>query len=614
MTDGHIGDHGNCTWYCAFKRPEVGKVCRGNNASEWFEVARKAGLPTGQVAEVGAIAVFDYWTKMKNAEGVLVEVNYGHVAYVEKVYDDGKFDVTEMGWETWDCVHDGLKYDKDSFKKGLIGFIFPVDNVTHFTFPSHSSQGWRCGNSTHDTYQSDDLAEIDTWKIESDGSDPSVVGPSFSKGLTSGQFSVKLSVKVEGVNSPLDKAKIYFRDDENSWNHPVFLLLSNPGDYNNGQFYDQNYNIYKANLVDAGENISVNQLRVDMTEKGSMDIWTFDWIKLVSTYHDWDFTDSQLGWTIKQHGKLADFYDNKFWRIEPTGKQPQIISPYLDNISSEYIKIGIRYSVKGDEDEPYTRVYFDIGNGFSISCYDWTKIKRDGKTKTIIFNIPSEAIGNIQRVIFDLFDDDDYENSLIAINKISFLKGYDSDDADFSIAGIGGPEPEEEIEEEPKPESITVLSQNSDYTFNTADIIEYVKPHSGYTGELVYKTDFCVSENRAGIFVKLTDVVNISFMHVTWQWYTPSGELWEEKEAFLGYTENDWYIYEYATITNATKFDGWWRVDFKINKVNSSAENVVITRYFHVHPVINIPPPLPEPEPPPAPELEIPKAPTLWLE
>ncbi len=115
---GHEGDHGNCPWWTAFKMPVVGKTCAGKNASDWFETAKTAVFPTGQTAEVGAIAVFN-----------IANSSYGHVAYVEKVYDDGKFDVTEMGWNTWDCVHDGPKYDKDHFgKNNLIGFIYQVGN------------------------------------------------------------------------------------------------------------------------------------------------------------------------------------------------------------------------------------------------------------------------------------------------------------------------------------------------------------------------------------------------------------------------------------------------------------------------------------------------------
>jgi PKD repeat protein len=123
------------------------------------------------------------------------------------------------------------------------------------------------------------------------------------------------------------------------------------------------------------------------------------------------------------------------------------------------------------------------------------------------------------------------------------------------------------------------------YTFGTSGIIEYVEPHSGYTGELVYKTSFNVSEGRVGLFVQLLDVTDVMFMQMRWKWYAPSGILWEEKVEYLGYEENDWYIYEYTDISLATEFSGWWTVECIIEKINSyDIYTTVATHYFQVQP------------------------------
>lgn len=56
------------------------------NASHWDNAARAAGVTVDKKPRVGAIAVNDVHKKA------------GHVAYVNKVYSDGSFDVEEYNW------------------------------------------------------------------------------------------------------------------------------------------------------------------------------------------------------------------------------------------------------------------------------------------------------------------------------------------------------------------------------------------------------------------------------------------------------------------------------------------------------------------------------------
>jgi surface antigen/LysM repeat protein len=82
---GAVGDlypFGQCTWYVNTKRPAPW----GGNAWQWYGRARAWGRPVGSQPRVGAIMVTwesPYW---------------GHVAYVERVYPDGSWLVSEMNY------------------------------------------------------------------------------------------------------------------------------------------------------------------------------------------------------------------------------------------------------------------------------------------------------------------------------------------------------------------------------------------------------------------------------------------------------------------------------------------------------------------------------------
>jgi LysM repeat protein len=98
---------GECTYYVASQIyiPWMG------NAWQWFGNAQAAGWATGQLPRVGAIMVS--WES---------EV-YGHVAYVEQVYSNGAFLVSEMNYYAWDVVDERL-IEPDTIP--LIGFIYPT--------------------------------------------------------------------------------------------------------------------------------------------------------------------------------------------------------------------------------------------------------------------------------------------------------------------------------------------------------------------------------------------------------------------------------------------------------------------------------------------------------
>lgn len=101
---------GQCTWYVNTRRPAPW----GGNAWQWFGRARAYGRPEGPTPRAGAIMVTwesPYW---------------GHVAYVEQVYADGSWLVSEMNYAS----PNGGGWGKVSYRHvipgtiPIIGFIY----------------------------------------------------------------------------------------------------------------------------------------------------------------------------------------------------------------------------------------------------------------------------------------------------------------------------------------------------------------------------------------------------------------------------------------------------------------------------------------------------------
>jgi len=102
---------GQCTWWAASQRPDIGGRVTGNAAS-WLYSARAAGLPTGSVPRVGAVVVYQ--------PGVQGADWPGHVAYVTSVAGDGvHFSVSQMNFPIWG----GVTY-RGSWTGPGVGFIY----------------------------------------------------------------------------------------------------------------------------------------------------------------------------------------------------------------------------------------------------------------------------------------------------------------------------------------------------------------------------------------------------------------------------------------------------------------------------------------------------------
>lgn len=86
--------YGYCTWHVANRRAEIGRPLPANlrNAISWLSNAKKMGIATGTQPQQGAVLYH------KNIGGL------GHVAFVEKVNEDGSLQVSDMNFPTYKKV------------------------------------------------------------------------------------------------------------------------------------------------------------------------------------------------------------------------------------------------------------------------------------------------------------------------------------------------------------------------------------------------------------------------------------------------------------------------------------------------------------------------------
>lgn len=79
------GTYGNCTWWSAYKRPDLAAAGISGDARNWYGNSGNLGFQRGSAPKVGSIVVFS-------------DGDFGHVAYLESLGDNGSFSVSEMDW------------------------------------------------------------------------------------------------------------------------------------------------------------------------------------------------------------------------------------------------------------------------------------------------------------------------------------------------------------------------------------------------------------------------------------------------------------------------------------------------------------------------------------
>lgn len=120
----------NCVGFCYGRYMEMTgkKKCKlsVNNAEDWFAQAKDKGIPTGSKPKVGAIICWRKGKVKNSGDGC------GHVAMVEKVYDNGNILISESGYGSSKRMWtETLKPPYSLAGYTLQGFIYnpDVDNV-----------------------------------------------------------------------------------------------------------------------------------------------------------------------------------------------------------------------------------------------------------------------------------------------------------------------------------------------------------------------------------------------------------------------------------------------------------------------------------------------------
>jgi N-acetylmuramoyl-L-alanine amidase len=87
-------DYGWCTWHAANRRIQIGRPVPSNmgNAISWYSVASRSGVPVGDSPAAGAVL----WHARLGG--------WGHVAFVEKINEDGSLEVSDMNFPIWGRV------------------------------------------------------------------------------------------------------------------------------------------------------------------------------------------------------------------------------------------------------------------------------------------------------------------------------------------------------------------------------------------------------------------------------------------------------------------------------------------------------------------------------
>jgi len=147
--DKNSNTGGNCTWWAWGRFKEVYHDATGKNLSwtagagnacTWYRIMGKAGYSTGKTPKPGAIVCWGYYGKSEGGDG--------HVAFVEEVFSNGDFEISQSGYSSGPIANkritksSGYKfgYNNDHFN----GFIY---NKVEFTNPDGTTVGGSSGKS-----------------------------------------------------------------------------------------------------------------------------------------------------------------------------------------------------------------------------------------------------------------------------------------------------------------------------------------------------------------------------------------------------------------------------------------------------------------------------------
>ncbi|KAA9237560.1 MULTISPECIES: CHAP domain-containing protein [Aerococcus] len=91
VADNNTGYPGQCTWYVVNRLTQLGVHVPQSmgNGGEWWVYGRQYGLPVSRTAKAGTAISFP-------SDVIKKDPPYGHVAFVEKVGDNGEVYISEM--------------------------------------------------------------------------------------------------------------------------------------------------------------------------------------------------------------------------------------------------------------------------------------------------------------------------------------------------------------------------------------------------------------------------------------------------------------------------------------------------------------------------------------
>lgn len=217
------------------------------------------------------------------------------MAYVEEVNSEGTFNVTEMGWNAWDCVHYGYNYNENQFGD-LIGFIYGraikfSDSNTVYLYSN--SQLWPILNET--TYAQlgfscDNCNMIANWDyttelpasekgnyIIREEAIPSVRDP--NKGEYTAYKVVNKIGPNECVSKSTDSSKIYLFGDDSKFHHII----------NEQVYFDLGYETDWSDVVEITQDLFDEYGEGEAIENTDVSVMVFPEVLTVPLFLGWNY-------------------------------------------------------------------------------------------------------------------------------------------------------------------------------------------------------------------------------------------------------------------------------------------------------------------------------------
>jgi len=235
-----------------------------------------------------------------------------------------------------------------------------------------------------------------------------------------------------------------------------------------------------------------------------------------------------------------------------------VMNPYVQN--AQYGMWGVVFPINGQLRDYWHFKFYELGYPM-CNEYLWTD---NSETYTVQwFLLPS---GYKTYVVYK--DGQFYRSSDISIpvEEWRFEQHVIKNSGCDGECGTGGGT-------EPPP---VTPPANPNYDFIRSTTCEHVSPNNGQYTEPVEKNSFELNDATANVFLELDNVENIQGLEFKYDWYAPSGVLWNTWTEEIGYTETNWYVHRNVDISTATE-EGQWHVNVYIDNVLTATEYFMLS-------------------------------------